>query len=77
MARCSLFELNKIRKKSVREKFISKIFFVNLLLNRLFVLGNCDNNYTPCSSRMKKGTAVIETTVLCSDEIALRVGEVY
>ena len=44
MARCSLLELNETRNDSEGESFLSKIFLDNLLLNRLFMLENCDNN---------------------------------
>ena len=44
MARRSLFELNETRNDSEREIFLSKIFLDILLLNRLFMLENCDNN---------------------------------
>ena len=45
MAGCSFLELNETRKESERERsFLSKIFFGNLLLNRLFMLENFDNN---------------------------------
>jgi len=53
-----------------------------LIVTTIKVYGNIrsnsfSGNYTPCSSRTKQGTDVIETTILCWDEIALRVGEVY
>ena len=44
VARCSLLKLSETRKESERESFLSKIFLDNLLLNRLFMLENCDNN---------------------------------
>ena len=44
MARCSLFELNETCEESERESFLLKIFLENLLVNRLFILENCDNN---------------------------------
>ena len=44
MARCSLLEFNETRNDSQRESFLSEIFLDNLLLNRLFMLENCDNN---------------------------------
>ena len=44
MARCSLLELNETRNDSEQESFLSKILLGNLLLNRLFMLENCDNN---------------------------------
>ena len=44
MAQCSLLELNETRKESERESFLSKIFLDNLILNRLFMLQNCDSN---------------------------------
>ena len=44
MARCSLLELNETRNDSEQESFLSKIFLDNLLLNRLFMLENSDNN---------------------------------
>ena len=43
MARCSLFELNETREESERESFLLKISSENLV-NRLFILENCDNN---------------------------------
>ena len=44
MARCSLLELNETRNDSEQESFLSKILLDDLLLNRLFMLENCDNN---------------------------------
>ena len=44
MARCSLLELNETREQSERESFLLNISSDDLLVNRLFILENCDSN---------------------------------